>query len=93
MITNAKEATAKALEAFKEFYPSQFGNLMLEEVERDNEYWYITLGYDLPATGLGLAGVLAQASGKGPRGYKVFKIDRATGEVVSMKIREAAAIG
>jgi hypothetical protein len=82
---NVKDAAAKAVGYFKEIYGSQFENLLLEEVERDADYWYITLGYDLPS-------ILPQYGGKAPRGFKVFKIDASTGEVLSMKIREVAAV-
>jgi len=90
---SVKEATVKALESFKEFYGSQFGDLMLEEVEHEGTYWYITLGYDLPPKGLGITGVLSRAAGNGERGYKVFKIDGSTGELVAMKIREVPVEG
>lgn len=89
---SVKEATTKALESFKEFYGTQFGNLMLEEVEQSGVYWYITLGYDLPPTGLGFAGIIANASGQASRGYKVFKIDGSTGAILSMKIREVTTV-
>jgi len=82
---SVKDAAGRAVEYFRELYGSQFGNLMVEEVERDDNCWYITLGYDLSS-------VLAQFGGKAPRGFKVFKIDASTGEVLSMKIREVASV-
>ena len=82
---SVKDATGRAVEYFTELYGSQFKNLLLEEVEREGEFWHITLGYDLPS-------ILAQYGGPAPRGFKVFKIDASTGEVVSMKIREVASV-
>ncbi len=86
---SVKDAAAKAAEYFNDLYGSQFGNVLIEEVEqqleRDGTYWYITLGYDVPS-------VLFQFGGKPPRAYKVFKINAETGDVLSMKIREAAPV-
>jgi hypothetical protein len=90
---SVKEAAAKAAEYFKDFYGSRFGNVMLEEVEQhleaDGKYWYITLGYDVPPQALS---ELFRQGSKLPREYKIFKIDGSTGEVLSMKIREVAAV-
>jgi hypothetical protein len=71
-------------------------DILLEEVEisDDDQYWLVTLGFaygkdgaaaskDAPLTPLARA--LAATR---PRKYKVFRINRATGEVRSMKIRE-----
>lgn len=80
MIT-VKEAAKRAVEYFTELYGNQFGHVLVEEVERAGSYWHITVGYDLPS-------ILPQFSGQGPRGFKAFKINAGTGEVVSMKIRE-----
>ena len=85
MIT-VKDAAKKAVEYFSEIYGNQFGNVLIEEVEQSDDYWHITLGYDLPS-------VIAQFGGKAPRGFKTFKIDAKTGLVVSMKIREVEHVG
>lgn len=82
---SVKEAAAKAVAYFKDVYGEQFGHILLEEVEHADGYWYITLGYDLPSA-------VAQYGGRGPRGFKIFKIDDASGEVLSMKIREVAPV-
>lgn len=80
-----KEAAEKAAEYFKDLYDNQFTNVLLEEAERKEEraghYWLITLGYDRPSS-------LPQFARKGPRAFKVFKVNARTGEVISMKIRE-----
>jgi hypothetical protein len=78
---NVKEAVKKAAEYFTDLYHDEFCNVLLEEVELTDGYWLITLGYDRPP-------VLPQFAEKGPRAFKVFKVDSETGEVISMKIRE-----
>ncbi len=78
---SVKEAAEKAAEYFTALYDDQFKNVLLEEVELSGNYWLITLGYDHPSP-------LPQFTRKGPRAFKVFKVDNETGEVVSMKIRE-----
>lgn len=83
---SVKDAAARAVESFKEFYGTeQFKNVMLEEVEMDDNIWYITLGFDMPSA-------LTQYGGKAPRGFKVFRINASTGEVLSMKIREVTPV-
>jgi hypothetical protein len=81
-----KDAARKALEYFSDIYGTQFGNVLVEEVEQSDGYWHITLGYDLPS-------VITQFGGKAPRGFKAFKIDADTGGVLSMKIREVERVG
>jgi hypothetical protein len=85
MIT-VKDAAKRAIEYFRDLYGNQFGNVLVEEVERSDNYWHITLGYDLPS-------VISQFGGRGPRGFKAFKIDADSGAVVSMKIREVEHVG
>jgi hypothetical protein len=77
-----KEAVRKAAEYFEDLYHGQFKNVLLEEVELSDGYWLVTLGYDV------VPDVFSQLSGIRRR-YKVFKIDGDTGDVMSMKIREA----
>ncbi|HXX22729.1 MAG TPA: hypothetical protein VEO19_06240 [Terriglobia bacterium] len=76
-----KEAVNKAAEYFADLYHDQFTNVLLEEVELSDGYWLITLGYERPP-------VMPRFGLKGPRAYKIFKVNGETGEVVSMKIRE-----
>jgi len=90
-MVSAKDAAGSARDYFTGLYGSQFRNLMLEEVERDDKYWYITLGYDLPLPDNPVLAAF-QRAGKPSRGFKVFKIDASTGEIVSMKIREVASV-
>ena|SRR5437762_1908208 len=68
-------------------------NVLLEEVEitDDDRYWLITLGY-IPPYQEAPAEKLFTPLGSSPREYKVFKIDRQSGEVRSMKIRERISV-
>lgn len=79
---NVKEAVKKAADYFTDLYPSQFTNVLVEEIEQDGNDWLITLGYDVPSD---IRSVLA---GKAARRFKLFRIDGGSGEVKSMKIRE-----
>jgi hypothetical protein len=79
-----KQAAEVAFVYFNDLYKGKYYNLALEEVElsNDEKYWFITLGYNPPATGF------AEITGAGiKREYKQFKIDSTTGKVISMKIR------
>ena len=81
MIT-AKEALDVAVNYLREFY-TKISNILLEEIEltEDERYWLITLSYRKVDASIAL-GILP------PRQYKVFKIDAAKGQVVSMKMRD-----
>ena len=84
-VIGVKEAAEKAAEYFTDLYHDQFTNVLLEETERKADrtghYWLITLGYDRPSS-------LPQFARKGPRAFKIFRVNAETGEVVSMRIRE-----
>ncbi|MEZ6063184.1 MAG: hypothetical protein R3C19_22795 [Planctomycetaceae bacterium] len=89
-IRQAAEAAAAFLaDVYKD---QQFSNILLEEVERDtNDNWRITLGFDRPYRAGDLLMPDPAASLLRPRStrdYKVFCIDRQTGEVQSMKLRD-----
>ena len=80
---DVKEAAHRASEYFGTLFPQDLASqARLEEVELsdDGQYWLITLGY--PVDNAGLLFSMAK-----PREYKQFKIEAATGKVVSMKIR------
>jgi hypothetical protein len=80
---DVKEATEKAIEYFKKFYPN-VEKVQLEEVEitDDDKYWNIVLSYEnIESTPLSYLQIGQQ------RTFKVFKIDANTGKVRSMKIR------
>lgn len=80
---DVKEATEKAVEHLKKFYPT-VEKVQLEEVELtdDDKYWNIVLSYEnMEIIPLSYLQVGQQ------RTFKVFKIDANTGNVRSMKIR------
>ena len=81
---DVKEATGKAREHLKAFFP-EAENVQLEEVEltEDKTLWLITLSYE------GVANSVASSLlvGKSVL-YKIFKLDAKTGNVLSMKIRD-----
>ncbi len=88
---DVKEAVKIAINYANEIFPDEkFDKISLEEVELDDKrpFWYVTLGMgkfvqDSPFDIM---------SGKGAKlvvKYKVFKIHRETGQVHSMKMREA----
>jgi hypothetical protein len=90
-----KEATQNAIEYFKSVYGKKFVNVDLDEVELsdDEKYWYITLGYERPMPPT-LKNSWDSALGRPnpwsseDRRYKLFKLDAASGKVLSMKVRK-----
>ena len=83
-----KEAVKAALGFAQELYGLQDAErLTLEEVEptEDERFWMVTLG--IPAA---LQPVELLARRTGSERYKVFKVDAETGQVLSMKMRQAA---
>jgi hypothetical protein len=87
-----KKAVQIAMRYFKDLYTfSPNAHVMLEEVEQseDGRYWLITIGFNserLPVkkTMADLGNIFATPA---TRDYKTVKIDSATGDVISMKIR------
>ena len=80
---DVKEATDKAVEHLKKFYPT-VEKVQLEEVELtdDDKYWNIVISYEnMETIPLSYLQVGQQ------RTFKVFKIDANTGKIRSMKIR------
>lgn len=79
---------AQAAEAFARSLYDERGlpKLRIEEVDlsEDGRAWEITLGWDDPAPG---APGLVTLGFSTPRVYKTFRVDSASGEVKSMKIR------
>lgn len=87
---DAKRAVSIATNYFREFFLPQLTkpNVMLEELEEANDgsSWMVTLGYDMPnrvAKDLDFLKV----QGGPARAYKIFTIERKTGRVKSVKIR------
>ena len=88
---NVIKATQIALLYFRRLYKTGLMRVRIEEAEmtKDETYWVITIGYDIPGTsGTTFADSLA---GKKPlplREYKELKVDATTGEVKYMRIRK-----
>jgi hypothetical protein len=74
--------------------PDRTTGLQLEEVELskvvDRDVWQITLSMLRPSP---FGNNVAVTNPYLPRDYKTFFVDRETGEVLSMKIRELAGVG
>lgn len=92
MKLDVKQATLKAVDYLTTLYDQKdISEIDLEEVELsdDDQYWYITLGYNSESTkpGSKLSDSIKRAMLLRDRKYKQFKINRDTGDIVSMKIR------
>jgi hypothetical protein len=85
---DVKHAAKTAIDYFSQVFQNGYQNLRLEEIElsEDEHYWYITLGFDSPPQHLGAIASMA-LGGRPLREYKTIKIDAATGNVLSIKIR------
>jgi hypothetical protein len=86
-MVDVKQAASTAADYLVNLYPQQVpSEVRLEEVElsEDESHWLITLSYIVPRSVFAdVPGILSHR-----REYKVFKIDAATGQVRSMKIRK-----
>lgn len=82
--TDLKAATESAVKYLTNIYPeAEFARLEEVELSDDDKYWVLTLSYqaqEAPSQSFITLGT--------KRFFKSFKIDAATGEVRSMKIRE-----
>lgn len=66
------------------------GTSRLEEIELDpqEKYWLVTVGFFLPEKTETTFSILSQQSSKPIRAYKLIKVDAKTGQPISMKIRQ-----
>ena len=87
---DVKEAVRIAIHFAKELIPTEdFDSITLEEVElaQHEPFWYVTLGFKKQVA----ADPLMVFTGKTANliiRYKIFQINRDSGEVISMKIRK-----
>ena len=65
-------------------------NVGLEEIERSGSVWHITLGFSRPWD-YQRAGAWRAEPRPPLRSYKVFRVDDASGEVISVKEHSTAA--
>lgn len=85
----AKEAAQAAVKYLTELgisYP--MSQITIEEVESEKDYWLITLGYGEIND---KSSVISSYFSSVNKVYKIFKVDKVTGEVISMKIRQLTA--
>lgn len=85
-------AAAAAAATYLSLMMPQAEGILLEEVEKlsegDSQHWLITLSFFLNLSGSNTFRSMSPFQlGMGKREYKSFKIDAATGEVVSMRIK------
>lgn len=85
-----KDAVAAAAGQLTALLPDVEGVLLEEaEITGDDRYWLVTLScFQVQPTPTSPTGIFAGIFPLKQRVYKVFKIDRRTGEVRSMKMRE-----
>ena len=92
---DVKEAVKIAIEDLQKLYESaELKDILLEEfaLSDDEKYWYVTLGFSRQVDSKSpLSALLGKAeyNQEYKRVYKEFQIDRASGQVKSMKIRAA----
>lgn len=82
----ARQAAQAATKYLKEVCtPPAIENVLLEEIElsEDSRYWQVTLSFKQYPSTAALSEILDAPEKK----LRVFKIDTATGRVLSMKIR------
>lgn len=81
----ATEQATNYLRSLAPYVGGKVNDVRLEEVElsEDEQFWFVTLGFDRPIDNNPLALLQNQTQ----RDYKQFKIDALTGEVKAMKIR------
>lgn len=95
MITIKEARKAAALFAEEVLGPDRVEGTRLEEVEDDvintHDVWVITLSFSKePGTMSAYEQMMQNGSGARPRDYKTFAVDKETGRVISMKIRQLA---
>jgi len=87
---DAPSAAQKAMAYLSTMMPHADA-ILLEEVEKETENekpsWMITLSFQPNLSGIASPGFRGLQFAMGKREYKTFKIDGATGEVISMKIK------
>lgn len=86
---DVKEAVKRATEFVQTvFEKEKFDQITLEEVELsdDGRLWFVTLGLGKIIVENPFQTIMSGAAGKLSVKYKVFQVNRSSGDVVSMKI-------
>ncbi len=90
---DVKQAAQTAMEYSGQLFGNILNRLQLEEVELsdDEKHWFITIGYDVPASPAQTA-LENIVQGLKPRGaerkYKVVDVDAESGKVKAVKMRQ-----
>jgi hypothetical protein len=85
----AAQNCVRYLKDFQDLAGGDIQDLRLEEVESDENFWFVTLGYNVPVKARMQNPLLpASTEFRYERVYKRFQVNKATGEVESMKIRQ-----
>lgn len=87
-----QQAVLRAVRMVHDLYEAQgyqLNDVLLEEVQRSNDTWLVTVGFTRPAPPA--QGPLAQALAGPRRAFKRVKIDANTGDFLGMEIRELQA--
>jgi hypothetical protein len=94
---DVKQAVRIAVRYVADLYDVDTRNVVLEEVERGSDSWYITVGFNRakpPQAQSPWSGLSTLAEAMNPnteRVYKVIQVSAKDGEPVSMKIRPLPA--
>lgn len=87
-VTSAVMSARNYLQNIQHLLENPLENLRLEEVEltEDEQYWLITLGYDITGKPETLPQMFGPSANQN-REYKLFRINSDDGKVEAMKIR------
>jgi len=91
---DVKKAVSFSMQAIHDFYEGQeLTDLALEEVEKTDDEWLITLGFLVPNKNPVKHNVFSMAMAAANerqyiRKYKIFSVDAESGKILYMKIRE-----
>ncbi len=88
-----KDAVASALKYMRELYEGQdIQDLMLEEVAREGDFWYITISFTRPAPARAVALQDMFKTVTGERVYKVVEINAISLNAMSMTSIKAGSL-
>ena len=88
-VRRAVQSARDYIQDIQDLLESPLENLRLEEIElsEDEQYWLVTLGYDIEKQN-NLPMLLASKPQELSREYKLFQINSDSGKVEAMKIRK-----
>ncbi len=89
-----KQAVRIAIQSVRDLYDAQgyqLADLLLEEVRREDNSWFVTVGFTGPRTSAAESVMSAVATVAPRRAFKRVKIDAKTGKFIEMQIRELSS--